>query len=180
MLRLVEQGLRDMEQTDPSEVATDGTAMDRVLLGFVAVVVFGRSVTNALQNLRTFDQRAFEDWYEPWQREMRADPLLRWFYVLRSNILKGIAPLIAVVIGASGQDAPLPGMVSVPDSPPPDSHRKQPIQDRTVVGACRLYAAYLKEMVESSAEVIWAVNDRHLAKLRASNIESPGNPLARG
>ena len=35
MLRMVHQGLRDMQETD----------QDRILLGFLGVVVFGRSMT---------------------------------------------------------------------------------------------------------------------------------------
>ena len=87
MLRLVKQGLRDLE-IDATDLSTDPNALDRILLGFVAVVVFGRAVTNALQNLRSFDRQAFDAWYEPWRREMQNDALLRWFYVLRSEILK--------------------------------------------------------------------------------------------
>ena len=76
MLRLVQQGLRDMEETEH----------DRILLGFFGVVVFGRAVTNALQNLRSFDKSAFDAWYGPWQRRISEDPLMRWFYALRSDV----------------------------------------------------------------------------------------------
>jgi hypothetical protein len=152
-LRVVRQGLRDMEETEH----------DRVLLGFFSVVVFGRAVTNALQNLRTFDERAFDEWYEPWQREMRNDPLLRWFYKLRTDILKGITPPIAIVIGSSGRNAVRPGTVTVEDRPPPDVHRGESIQDYLTIDLCRLYVTYLEEMVESAAVVIWQVHDHHVA-----------------
>ena len=42
MLRMVQQGFRDMQETD----------QDRILLGFLGVVVFGRSMTLVMQNLR--------------------------------------------------------------------------------------------------------------------------------
>lgn len=55
--------------------------------GLRNVVVFGRAVTNVLQNLRSTESR-FEDWYAPLQKEMESDSLLRFFYNLRSEILK--------------------------------------------------------------------------------------------
>jgi hypothetical protein len=51
------------------------------------VVVMGRAVTNVLQNLRSKVQD-FDVWYQPWQEEMAQDPLLRYLYKLRSEILK--------------------------------------------------------------------------------------------
>jgi hypothetical protein len=171
MLRLVEQGLRDMEQTDARDLSANPDALDRILLGFVSIAVFGRSTTLALQNLRHFDESAYNAWYEPWEREMSGDTLLRWFNELRRSIVHRTAPLIAIVLGASGRDAPSPGTVTVPDLPPPDTHRGRPIEDRTTIGACRLYAAYLKEMIESGAAVILAVHDRHVESAEASNVE---------
>ena len=60
---------------------------DRRLGGLRNLIVFGRAVTNVLQNLRSTEP-AFEAWYEPYVKEMRDDPLLRYFYTLRSAILK--------------------------------------------------------------------------------------------
>lgn len=57
--------------------------------GLRNLVVFGRAMTNALQNLRSVVGKSeFDEWYTPWQDEMRADGLLRYFYKLRSEILK--------------------------------------------------------------------------------------------
>ena len=152
MLRVVRQGLRDMEEAEH----------DRILLGFFAVVVFGRAVTNALQNLRTFDSHAFDEWYGPWRQEMQGDPLLRWFYKLRSEILKGIVPSIGIVIGSFGHEGLWPGAITVPDRPLPEVHRGRPIEDPTVIDLCRLYVTFLEEMVESSAAVIWKVHNGHI------------------
>ena len=53
------------------------------------LVVFGRAVANVLQNLpSTVGVEAFNEWYEPIQTQMREDLLLRFFYRLRSEILK--------------------------------------------------------------------------------------------
>ena len=49
----------------------------------------GRAVTNVLQNLRSVvGTQVFDEWYGPLQEEMRNDELLRYFYQLRSEILK--------------------------------------------------------------------------------------------
>ena len=60
---------------------------DQRMAGLRNVVVFGRAVTNVLQNLRS-PEPTFEQWYAPWVAEMRGDPLLKYFYELRSTILK--------------------------------------------------------------------------------------------
>ena len=51
------------------------------------VVVFGRAVTNALQNLRGLVPD-FDKWYDAHRKEMESDPLAKLFYRLRSEILK--------------------------------------------------------------------------------------------
>ncbi len=51
------------------------------------LVVFGRAVTNVAQNLKSTESE-FEAWYAPWVDEMERDVLLRYFYKLRSTILK--------------------------------------------------------------------------------------------
>lgn len=77
-LEVAQSGLDDLNGEDDS----------RQLAGFHVVVVFGRSVTNVLQGLRSAVGPAFDEWYEPWQSEMRRDKLLRFFYKMRSTILK--------------------------------------------------------------------------------------------
>ncbi len=70
-------GLRDVVQGGP----------ERRLGGLRNLVVFGRAVTNVLQNLRSLEAE-FDVWYAPYVAEMKDDPLLRYFYLLRSEILK--------------------------------------------------------------------------------------------
>ena len=60
---------------------------ERRLGGVRNLIVFGRAVTNVLQNLRSTEP-TFDAWYQPFVDQMRADPLLRYFYQLRSEILK--------------------------------------------------------------------------------------------
>lgn len=59
----------------------------RKLAGLRNLIVFGRAVTNVLQNLRTTEP-SFDDWYRPYQDEMASDPVMRYFYTLRSQVLK--------------------------------------------------------------------------------------------
>lgn len=78
-LQSAEWGLADLLGQDPR----------RRMSGLRNLVVFGRAVTNALQNLRTaVGPDRFDAWYSARQEEMRTDELMRYFYVLRSQILK--------------------------------------------------------------------------------------------
>ena|SRR3990172_13344016 len=60
---------------------------ERRLAGLRNLIVFGRAVTNILQNLRS-TETGFDDWYTPLKEEMERDPLLKYFYRLRTEILK--------------------------------------------------------------------------------------------
>jgi hypothetical protein len=151
MLAMVRQGLADMAESKH----------DRVLLGFCGVVVFGRSVTNAMQNLRSFDEKAFNDWYGPWEAEMRADPLLRYFYELRTQILKGIAPQIGILLAGFGPSVPRPGSISIEGKPLPEMHLGKPIADTSMENLCRLYSIYLERMHTSLGTVVWEIQDRY-------------------
>ncbi len=57
--------------------------------GLRNVLVFGRSVTFVIQNLRSIvGEQRFDDWYIPRQDEMRADPLMKYFVEARNNLEK--------------------------------------------------------------------------------------------
>lgn len=76
-LKAAELGLDDVVKDDPNRRAS----------GLRNVVVFGRSVTNILQNLRSTEP-SFDDWYRKYREEMEKDELMRYMYELRSIILK--------------------------------------------------------------------------------------------
>ena len=76
-LATAEYGLRDLIAGPPP----------RKLAGLRNLVVFGRAVTNVLQNLRPATLE-FDDWYRDYQDEMKTDELMNYFYRLRSEILK--------------------------------------------------------------------------------------------
>jgi hypothetical protein len=75
--RTAELGLSDLLGADPN----------RRMPGLRNLVVFGHATTQAIQNLRSLEQ-TFDDWYAPIRADMRADPLMKFFWDLRSEILK--------------------------------------------------------------------------------------------
>ena len=152
MLRMVRQGLRDMQET--------GQGQDRILLGFLGVVVFGRSMTLVMQNLRGHDQDAFDSWYAPWRTEMKDDPLMRYFCDLRTKVIHHDAPAIGILLAGQGENVPPPGSITVDGLPLPARHLGQPLDGTSMANLCRLYVAYLERMFDSFAPVGFAVQDR--------------------
>lgn len=72
-------GLKVLKSGDPTERSA----------GLRNVLVFGRSVTFVIQNLRSIvGESRFNSWYAPFQDEMRADPLMRYFVDARNNLEK--------------------------------------------------------------------------------------------
>jgi hypothetical protein len=65
-----------------------GTNKNRRFSGLRNLIVFGRSVTWVLQNLRSVNKNDFEDWYVPEQEKMKNDPLMRYFINARNEIEK--------------------------------------------------------------------------------------------
>ena len=57
------------------------------MAGLMNLVVFGRAVTNVLQHLRG-KEAGFDEWYNMYREEMKSDSLLKFFYDIRSEILK--------------------------------------------------------------------------------------------
>jgi hypothetical protein len=57
--------------------------------GIRNLVVFGRSVTFVIQNLKTpVGSDRFDAWYQPIQAKMKSDVLMKYFVTLRNEILK--------------------------------------------------------------------------------------------
>jgi hypothetical protein len=84
LLETTQRGLQMVSGPDP-------TARP---MGIHNVAVFGRSVTIALQNLRTVVGEDFDRWYEPHVEVMKANPLFEYFKKLRNEILKEGPPPI--------------------------------------------------------------------------------------
>jgi hypothetical protein len=181
MFGLAQRGLQDM--ADPSLDSY------RIIGGFFAVAVFGRSVTLALQHLRTFDlDGVFDAWYTPWTEEMRKDELCKFFYKLRSALLKDIAPMPGVVMASvhvKGATGPLSftfdpakggGFAGYPDAiprgpvqleesyPKPRFHRGKSVEGVDLRELSRLYVAYLDELLQSARPVIASIQARWRAE----------------
>lgn len=54
---------------------------------FLNIIVFGRSVTTVLQNLRDIET-GFDEWYQPYVNQITSDPQTRYLYELQTRILK--------------------------------------------------------------------------------------------
>ena len=76
-LRTARRGYQDFIGSDPS----------RRMSGLRNAVVFGRAVTNVLENLRSRVED-FDGWYEPRSAALAKDAGFRRLYKLRSEILK--------------------------------------------------------------------------------------------
>lgn len=77
-LETAERGLSDL---------LDAGRPEAWLPGVRNLIVFGRSVTNLLQNLRTPLGAAFDEWYGPIQTAAAGDELLKGFDRLRAEIV---------------------------------------------------------------------------------------------
>ena len=150
LLRMVRQGLRDMGDTGE----------DRILFGFLGVVVFGRSMTLIMQNLRTYDEKAFNEWYTPYEDEMKGDPLMKYFYKLRTKIIHENVPMISILLGGFGDNISPIGSITIEGLPLPDRHLGLVLDDTSISNLCRLYINYLERMFESFAPLAFAVSDR--------------------
>lgn len=66
-----------------------GKNPERRKTGLRNMIVFSRAVTNVIQNLRsTVGKEKFDEWYNPWQKKMKEDLIMKAFYSMRSEILK--------------------------------------------------------------------------------------------
>ena len=65
-----------------------GDRPGRRLAGLRNAVVFGRAVTNAVQNIRRFEREGFERWYGPRQAALRENTDFKYLVELRNQILK--------------------------------------------------------------------------------------------
>lgn len=79
MLALAQMGLKDLIESND---------VQRQVAGIYHVCTYGRAVTNVLAHIRTFDRDGFDAWWQPRERAMRADPLCRYFYEMRTVTLK--------------------------------------------------------------------------------------------
>lgn len=61
---------------------------ERRMTGLRNLIVFGRSVTFVLQNLRSVIPGEFDNWYEPVQKTLENDPLMRYFKAARNELEK--------------------------------------------------------------------------------------------
>ncbi len=86
------------------------------IAGLRNLVVFGRAVTNVLQNLRSTLGDQFDEWYQPKVEEMSSDQVMKYFYKLRSEILKKGTVNTTVAMSLSGNPMALMQKSTAPPS----------------------------------------------------------------
>jgi hypothetical protein len=93
MLAMAEAGLADATGRDPR----------RRRAGLMNLFTYGRSVTFAIQTMRHADPD-FEEWWKPYQARMQADPLMKYFNTVRTDVLHEgqLSVHAAMTIGVDG------------------------------------------------------------------------------
>lgn len=88
--RTTQEILEDVRQTlDSAKLGLEAVhAADprRRIAGIRNVVTFGKATTDVLRRLKT-NEPGYEAWWEKYSTEMAADPVMKFFYKLRSTIL---------------------------------------------------------------------------------------------
>jgi hypothetical protein len=85
--QILEDAQRNMDTAEIGyKTFVSGSPATRIS-GLMNLTVFGVSVTSVLQNLRHIELK-FEQWYGKYRVEMISDPLMKYFWNLRSEILK--------------------------------------------------------------------------------------------
>jgi len=66
-----------------------GDSPERRDAGLANAITWGRTVSQSLQNLKTFVNRdEFARWYAPWQAKLQTDEGFQYIYDLRNQVLK--------------------------------------------------------------------------------------------
>jgi hypothetical protein len=152
----------------------DGQEQYRLVRGVFDIAVYGRSVTLALQKFGHWDEAGFDAWYAPRRAEMNADPLCRFFYVLRTEILHGVTPVTGYVLASFGADAPPVGTITFLDREVPTEHGGTPIADTATVNLCRLYFQYLERLFDAAHPMIFAEDAEVQAAWFAAHVDEHG------
>ena len=106
--------------------------------------------------------------------EMTGDPLCKFFYALRTEILHGITPVTGYVLSSLGADAPTVGTINFLDRDVPTEHRGTPIADTSTVNLCRLYFQYLEKLFDAAHPMIFAKDDEVRAAWHAAHVDEHG------
>jgi hypothetical protein len=122
---------------------------ERRISGLRTLVTFGHATTQALQNLRSTEGDAFDEWYAPIREAMRNDALMRFFWTLRSRILKkGTTGDIRLAIRTSNNFETATLSLRIEDAP--TTHLGAPIRDFSLEALASMYLTYLLSVLEAA------------------------------
>ncbi len=146
--------------------------LDRVLIAFYGVVIFGRSVLYSMEELGRigYADDDYRRWYAAWQ-PFEEDPLVRYFKRIRNDVVHPNNRMVGIVLIDWSADADRrvrpAGEITFDALEPPATHRGTVITDHSMKALCGLYLEHLHEMLDTFAPVAFAVSDRRLAQLHA-------------
>lgn len=166
LLNDASRALQRMEREDPVPTIRPH---DRDLRD---VAVYGRSVTFALQHIRTYYRDEFNLWWAPYEQEMDGDDLMRYSNHLRNDFLKeglptgGDVPTTMMInIDEDQGRAEILGLHTAPPetqkSKPPHTHLGQPVDGRSIQELCRLYVDYLTRIYVAAEKFVLHLEARH-------------------
>lgn len=116
--------------------------------GLRIVCVFGVAVSHAIQNLRTTERPAFDGWWAPISAALREDELSRFFYLLRSVIIKeGWMNETATSVSVLGDGDLISVTARLGFVSPPRSHHGNEVAEVHALELATLYYAWLREIV---------------------------------
>ena len=123
------------------------------------IAVYGHATTMVLKNLKSVYGDAFVEWWQPRRDAMAADPLMKFFYRLRSEILKEGGPaLYAFVIKRQTAtmtddfDVAIDTEWEIRFEGTPTEHKGSPISDLSIENVAGLYVDALRLIVRDARE----------------------------
>jgi hypothetical protein len=149
MIGLVEDNYRAFQKL-PANERRPGAAE------VMHITVYGRATTNVLQKLRSVNRAEFDAWYAPVRAWMKDDPLMKYFYELRSRILKeGETGDFAFVIheatlNLDNLDANVAVKWNYRFGETPTEHKGQVLEDLSVEHLVWLYVEALRGIVKAA------------------------------
>ena len=151
MLRRCVNALGDLHAPD----------IDRASTAVYLIAVFGRSVTQVIQTIRTYDREHFDEWWKLRQSFMSSDPLLKFFNDVRNQFLKeGGAKSEGGLIGWGNPNGPPGQRWTWHIVGSPTTHKGKKIRPRadylqgpypTIETLGYLYIAWLESVFEEAA-----------------------------
>jgi hypothetical protein len=144
---LVEDNYRAFQKLPANERTPGSTEIKHI-------TVYGLATTHVLQNLRRVGRAEFDEWYAPIREWMKGDPLMRYFYTLRSRILKegetGDFAFVVEGMTFSLDEGPQIAKWNYQFGETPTEHKGKPLDDLSVESLVWHYVEALRDIVKAA------------------------------